>query len=249
MNKSEFIYGYHTIKALLETAPDQIYKLYLQVKRDDKRWHELMALAKRANITVVQIPRHELDALLDEKVQHQGMVAACQSFASVDEAALATLLSSVEQPKLVLILDGIQDPHNLGACLRSANAFGVDAVIAPKDRAVGITPVVRKVAAGAVATTPFVQVTNLARTMRWLQEQGIWLVGMEAHTTKPLCTIDCCGDIGIVLGSEDKGMRRLTTEHCDYLATIPMHGTVASLNVSVATAVCLYEIKRQRGFS
>ncbi len=247
MSKPEFIYGYHTIKALLQTQPNQILKLYLQAQRHDDRLQELMDLAKRSDVNVARISRHELDELLEEKVQHQGMVAECKHFTSFHKSALESLLSNLEQPKLVLILDGLQDPHNLGACLRSANAFGVNAVIAPKDRAVGITPVVRKVASGAVSITPFVQVTNLARTMRWLQDQGMWIVGTAAESETSLRDIDCSGDIAVVLGSEGEGMRRLTQKHCDYLARIPMQGTVDSLNVSVATGVCLYEVQRQRG--
>jgi len=248
MNNFEFIYGYHAIKALLETAPEQVITLCLQAKRQDERLQNLINLAKDSNISIERISRQELDELLGRGIQHQGMVAKAKQFSGFNESALESLLTGLEQPKLILILDGLQDPHNLGACLRSANAFGVHAVIAPKDRAVGITPVVRKVASGAVSTTPFVQVTNLARTMRWLQEQGIWIIGTEAEGETILRDVDCSGDIAIVLGSEGEGMRRLTKKHCDYLARIPMRGTVDSLNVSVATAVSLYEIQRQRGF-
>lgn len=249
MTKFEFIYGYHTVKALLQTQPNQIHRLYFQAKRHDKRLQELIDLARHVGVTVDRIARCELDDLLGKKVQHQGMVAKCKGFSSFHESALDSLINNLKQPKLLLILDGVQDPHNLGACLRSANTFGVDAVIVPKDSAVGITPVVRRVASGAVSTTPFVQVTNLVRTMCWLQKQRIWIVGAQAEGGTPLLDIDCCGDMAVVLGGEGKGMRHLTRKQCDYLAHIPMRGSVDSLNVSVATGICLYEIQRQRGFS
>ena len=152
-----------------------------------------------------------------------------------------------DRPLLLLVLDGIQDPHNLGACLRSADAAGVHAVVTPKDRSVGLTPVVCKVASGAAETVPFVQVTNLARTLRWLREnQGVWLVGTAGEAESSLYSVDLKGPLGLVMGGEEKGMRRLTREACDLLVSLPMAGAVESLNVSVATGISLFEAVRQR---
>jgi 23S rRNA (guanosine2251-2'-O)-methyltransferase len=245
MSKFEYIFGIHAVNALLAAHPRQINKLYLQNKRDDERLAGLTKQAERAAIQILRVSKHELDKLVSGE-NHQGVVAECRSLLSLDESALPSLLSNKTKPLLFLILDGIQDPHNLGACLRSANAFGTQAVIAPKDRAVGITPVVRKVACGAEAVTPFIQVTNLARTLRYLQEEGVWLVGTTAEAEMPLADVDMTGHIGIVLGSEGEGMRQLTQKHCDFQARIPMVGSVESLNVSVACAICLYEVQRQR---
>lgn len=245
MSKFEYIFGIHAVSALLSTQPKQISQLYLQNKRDDKRLSEIEKQAQSMGIRISRVGKNELDSMAHDQL-HQGVVAACKSFVSFDEKDLPNLLADKSEPILLVILDGIQDPHNLGACLRSANAFGARAVIAPKNNAVGITPAVRKVACGAEVTTPFVQVTNLARTMRYLQEEGIWLVGTVMNAESLLNEIDLKGHIGIVMGSEGEGMRQLTEKHCDFLARIPMNGTVESLNVSVACAIALYETQRQR---
>src|SRR3990167_10469540 len=162
----------------MATQPNRIMKLYLQENREDQRLQTLLQQATQSGITIVRLPRHQIDQLIGTKVQHQGLLAECKDFPSFNESALPSLLADQRQPILLLVLDGVQDPHNLGACIRSANAFGVHAVIAPKDRAVGLTPVVRKIASGATVMTPFVQVTNLVRTLRDLQQQGVWIVGM-----------------------------------------------------------------------
>ncbi|CAN7950386.1 unnamed protein product, partial [Ixodes hexagonus] len=172
--------------------------------------------------------------------KHQGIVIECRHFDGFNEESLIDILKSRESPALLLILDGVKDPHNLGACLRSADAFGVQVVIALKDRAVGITPTVRKVACGAAQTIPFIRVTNLSQTLLNLQKEGVWIVGTAAEAASPIQEVDLTGDIAIVLGSEGQGMRRLTMERCDFLAKIPLEGTVESLNVSVACGICLY---------
>ena len=245
MNKFDYVYGIHTVNAVLNTQPQIIVSLYLQAKRQDQRLQKLLKKAQNADIIIIKSSRRELDVLVGNQ-QHQGVVAQCKSFIGFDERALSGLLQDLSEPALLLILDGVQDPHNLGACLRSANAFGVQAVITPKNRAVGMTPVVRKVACGAEAITPFVQVTNLSRTMQWLQQRGIWIIGTEPESESTIRDIDLSGDVAIVLGSEGEGMRRLTKHHCDFFARIPMYGTVASVNVSVACAISLYEAQRQR---
>ena len=179
--------------------------------------------------------------------RHQGVVARCRAVTVWQEDDLDQLLDGLSVPPLLLVLDGVQDPHNLGACLRSADAAGVHAVIAPRDRAVGLTPVVRKVASGAAETVPFIQVTNLARTLRTLKDKGLWTVGADAEGDGDVFSADLRGPTVLVMGAEGQGMRRLTREHCDLLVRIPMQGTVESLNVSVATGICLFEAVRQRG--
>ncbi len=246
MTTSSFVFGIHSVKALLNAQPHQIEKIYVLQKREDERLESMLQQAKGAGISVERVTQQDLDHLLGQQRVHQGVIAQCKSFSGFDEAALKDLVQGRTTPILLLILDGVQDPHNLGACLRSANAFGVQAVIAPKDRAVGLTPVARKAASGAAEITPFIPVTNLVRTLRWLKENGVWIVGMEADAPTPIRDIDLTGNIAIVLGGEGSGMRRLTKEHCDFLASIPMEGAVESINVSVSTGICLYEIQRQR---
>jgi len=178
--------------------------------------------------------------------RHQGVIAQLKKIDNLGEGALDSVLDNAGPNPLLLVLDGVTDPHNLGACLRSADAAGVHAVIVPRDRAAGLSPVVRKVAAGAAETVPLIQVTNLARTLRWLKERGFWLVGTDDEATQSIYTAKLTGPIAIVLGAEGAGMRRLTKEHCDLLVNIPMQGVVESLNVSVATGVTLFEAVRQR---
>jgi len=246
MSDSEYIYGYHSVKALIESQSESIEQLFLQKGREDERLQTIAKQAEDAGVAVVRLSKHELDEKLGKGALHQGVVAACRGMEGFNESALPSLISDLSTPVLLLILDGVQDPHNLGACLRSANAFGVNAVIAPKDRAVGLTPVVKKVASGAASVTPFIQVTNLSRTMKWLKDEGVWLVGTGDNNDSDLSAIDLTGNIAIVMGAEGQGMRRLTRDNCDYLARIPTQGTVESLNVSVATGVSLYEVNRQR---
>lgn len=241
----EYIFGIHPVETLLKKDPQQIILLYIQQGRHDQRIQQLIHVATQQSIAIQEISRRKLDELLPQ-VNHQGVVARCLKMDSYTESDIADILDSLSVPPFLLILDGVQDPHNLGACLRTANAAGVHLVIAPKDDAVGITPIVRKVACGAAETTPFIQVTNLARTLDELKERGIWLFGAVGDAKVSLYSADLTGSIALVLGAEGRGLRRLTKELCDHLIAIPMLGTVESLNVSVATGICLFEALRQR---
>ncbi len=245
MKKIELIFGIHTVTTVLQKAPDTILELYVQKGRMDINFQKLTQFALANDISVVELERHKLDALVSGQ-NHQGIVAKSRTSMQYSEADLKHLLSNLTEPPFLLVLDGIQDPHNLGACLRSANAAGAHMVIAPHDKAVGLTPVARKIACGAAEITPFIQVTNLARTLNYLKELGIWLYGTADNATHSLYETDLKGPIAFVLGAEGKGVRRLTRELCDYSIAIPMLGAVSSLNVSVAAGVCLYEAVRQR---
>jgi len=240
----EWVYGLHSVLALLKTEPGRVLELRLLRGRQDQKLQKIQALAASHDIPVTWSSRDQLEALVDGN--HQGVIALCEPGEIRDEHYLYTLLDSMQRPPLVLVLDGVTDPHNLGACLRSADAAGVDAVIAPKDNSAGISPVVRKVACGAAETVPFIVVTNLARTLRELQNKGLWLVGTAGDAVQSLYASDLRGPLGLVMGAEEKGMRRLTRECCDLLVNLPMAGTVSSLNVSVAAGVCLFEAVRQR---
>lgn len=247
MSKQHTIYGYHALNALFHTQPQLISQIFLQSGRQDERSQRISQLSQQHRISLKHISRNEIEKLLDQSIKgHQGMIAVCSNLPSYTEGDLVGIMGSADGPLLLLVLDSIQDPHNLGACLRTANAMGVQAVIAPRDRAVGITATVHKVSAGASFSTPYVQVTNLARTLKMLQEQGVWIVGTEADAPSHLSEIDMKGNIAIVMGSEGSGMRRLTKQHCDYLARIDMLGSVESINISVATGIVLYEVARQR---
>lgn len=238
------VYGFHPVKHLLATNPTVIKRLYIAKAQFDQRWQTLIQYAEKQRVPIDYVAKQQLEQQF-QVAHHQGIVAVCQAMAEYTESNLSDLLSACQQP-LLLVLDGIQDPHNLGACLRTANAAGVNIVIAPKNRAVGITPVVRKVAAGAAETTPFIQVTNLARTLRSLRERGIWLVGTSDQAIQSIYQATLTGPIALIMGAEGKGMRELTQKQCDQVVRIPMQGTVSSLNVSVATGICLFEIRRQR---
>lgn len=242
---SELIFGIHTVETLLNANPQNINLLYIQQGRHDQRVQQIIKLATKQGVAIQEMTRQKLDELLPS-VRHQGVVARCLHTIQYTEADIASILDSLTAPAFLLILDGVQDPHNLGACLRTANAAGVHLVIAPKDDSVGLTPVVRKVACGAAEITPFIQVTNLARTLGELKEQGIWLFGAAGDAKISLYQSDLTGAIGLVLGAEGKGLRRLTKELCDHQMAIPMVGNVESLNVSVATGICLFEALRQR---
>jgi 23S rRNA (guanosine2251-2'-O)-methyltransferase len=233
------------VAALLERAPGRVVALYLQAGRDDARLQGLVARAEAAALPVQRLSRAELDARFPGW-HHQGAVAQCRPATVASEADLPGLLAVTAGAPLLLVLDGVQDPHNLGACLRTADAAGVTAVIAPRDRAVGLTPTVRKVACGAAETLPFLSVTNLARTLRQLRDAGLWIVGAAGEGSTDLYRSDLSGPLALVLGAEERGLRRLTREHCDFLVRIPMFGSVASLNVSVAAGICLFEAVRQR---
>lgn len=238
----QYIYGIHTVTAALQTAPQNISKILIQPGR---RVPNIEALARKNNIVIQVAVKTEIDKLLPT-INHQGVVAIVLPNNIYHEHDLNKLLDNLTEPPFLLILDGVQDPHNLGACLRSANAAGVHVVIAPKDNAVGLTPAVRKVASGAAEITPFIQVTNLARTLRSLKERGIWLYGAAMEAKNSIYNTDLPGPVALVLGAEGKGLRRLTKDHCDDLISIPMLGMVSSLNVSVAAGICLFEAVRQR---
>jgi len=246
-SESELIFGLHALEAALKYQAKDIQEIWLDSHRRDERISKILKLAKSNNIKIHQVTREYLQTHYSN-MRHQGVVASVTPGQAGTETDLETILAKADQP-LLLILDGVQDPHNLGACLRSADAAGVNAVIVPRDRAVGITATVRKVASGAAESIPLIQVTNLARTLRELKESGVWLVGLAGEATDNLYDSDLKGPLGIVMGAEGDGMRRLTKEHCDFLVNIPMAGTVESLNVSVATGVCLFEVVRQRALA
>jgi 23S rRNA (guanosine2251-2'-O)-methyltransferase len=239
------VYGLHAVASLLASRPESVSSLLVSTA-SDRRLAGILEQAQSAGVAVEQVTRRELDQLLPN-ARHQGVLARVQSGScALPERALPDFLAALEQPAFLLVLDGVQDPHNLGACLRTADAAGVHAVILPKDRAVGITPVVHKVACGAVQTMPVFTVTNLARTLRTLRDAGVWLFGASDDAGQDLYTSDLKGPIAVVLGGEGSGLRRLTRELCDHQVAIPMAGAVESLNVSVAAGVLLYEAFRQR---
>ncbi len=244
MKNTEIVYGFHAVQSLLQKTPERVQKILLQTGRHDQRLQQLTKLAASVGVVLENASILALDNVT-EKSPHQGVVAVCYVNKTL-ATNIENVLSELSEPPFLLLLDGVQDPHNLGACLRSANAAGVHAVIAPKDRAVGLTPVVRKVASGAAEITPFIQVTNLARTMEWLKEQGIWLYGAAEEGSENIYKMDLKGALGLVLGAEGTGLRRLTRDLCDKLIHIPTVGEISSLNVSVATGVCLFEALRQR---
>lgn len=236
--------GFHAIHSVLGSQPERILRLLVRKGRDDARGRELESAARAQGIHVETVNADSLDQLFPGN--HQGVVAICRPARALDDNDLAHLLDGLAHPPLLLVLDGVTDPHNLGACLRTAEGAGVDAVIVPRDRSAGPGPVVSRVAAGAAEVLPLAQVTNLARTLKTLKGRGLWVTGTADDAPGPLWEVDLTGPRVIVLGSEGKGMRRLVREHCDDLAAIPMAGVVDSLNVSVAAGVCLYEAVRQR---
>jgi 23S rRNA (guanosine2251-2'-O)-methyltransferase len=250
--EKQWMYGIHTVHALLKTDARQISELRLMRGRKDRRLQTIRGLADAQDIPWLWATRSELDKLIEEG-NHQGVAALCETTNVADESYLDSLLADVsekpEQAPLLLVLDEITDPHNLGACLRTADAAGVHAVITTRDRSAGITPIVRKVASGAADSVPFVVVTNLVRTLERLKKTGIWVIGADGTSDDVLYDTDMTGPVALVMGAEGKGMRRLTREACDGRVKLPMHGVVSSLNVSVATGICLYEIKRQRGWA
>lgn len=245
MSESTTIFGLHAVRTLLQQRPERAALLILQKGRDDARIAEVLKLAQAKGIKVEMRDGKELDRLAGDE-RHQGACLQIRSVGVLGEGALDDLLDSLTAPPLLLVLDGVQDPHNLGACMRTADAAGVSAVIVPKDRAAGLSATVRKVASGAAETVPLIQVTNLARTLRWLKEREIWIVGTDDQAPHSLYASKLTGPLAVVLGAEGTGLRRLTRENCDALVSIPMRGVVESLNVSVATGVLLYEAVRQR---
>ncbi|MBU0593409.1 MAG: 23S rRNA (guanosine(2251)-2'-O)-methyltransferase RlmB [Pseudomonadota bacterium] len=243
MTQSVLIYGFHAVTSRLRQNAGSVEEIYLDQGRHDPRSRDLLQLAEANGVKIMQVPRQRLDGMAGDK--HQGVVAKVSALVALPHT-LDGVLENLSESALLLVLDGVQDPHNLGACLRVADAMGAHAVIAPKDRAVGLNPTVRKVASGAAETVPFITVTNLARTLRELQELGIWVVGTAGEAEKDLFGMKLDGPVAMVLGAEGEGLRRLTRENCDELVRIPMFGSVESLNVSVAAGICLFESRRQR---
>jgi len=248
MAKDEIVIGIHAINALIKRSPERFIEMWLLKGRDDERLLPIINLARKYKIPTQFVHRKVLDDKSDGE-QHQGVIARVKPGKTYSENDIDDILSQAQakgESPFLLILDGVTDPHNLGACLRNADAAGVQAIIVPKDKAARITATVRKVAVGAAETVPLVQVTNLARTMKQLQQMGIWIIGTAGETDTCLYDVKLDGPMALVMGAEGKGMRRLTREHCDQLVKLPMSGSVSSLNVSVATGICLFEIVRQR---
>ena len=245
VKKAERVFGLHAVTSLLQRNPTRVVRLLVLESRADVRINTILSLADKANVPVRRAGRHELDELV-KGASHQGVVAETGHVSGLGEQDLMPFIESLDRPAFLLILDGVQDPHNLGACLRSADAAGVDAVIVPRDRSAPINSTVRKVACGAAESVPVVRVTNLARVLRALRDAGIWIHGAAGEAESSVYDADLCGPLALVLGGEGKGLRRLTREHCDNLLSIPMAGSMSSLNVSVATGVCLFEARRQR---
>jgi 23S rRNA (guanosine2251-2'-O)-methyltransferase len=241
--KSKLLFGFHAVTARLRHEASSVEEIYIDVGRTDRRMQDLLRSAEAAKVRIIPVEGGRLDGMAGTR-RHQGVVAKAGEMSLARN--LDELLDAISGPPLLLILDGLTDPHNLGACLRVADGAGAHAVIAPKDRAVGLNATAAKVASGAADTVPYITVTNLARTMRELKERGIWLTGTTDDAEKTLYEGDFAVPTALVMGSEGEGMRRLTRENCDLLVRIPMEGAVESLNVSVASGVCLYEARRQR---
>ena len=243
--KLQWLIGIHPVASALDSGKHKIQRLLLAKEVHNPRALELEQQARQQGIKVEKVARRELDRL-SEGERHQDVLAEFTASNTWSEADLPRLLKNIEGTPLVLVLDGVQDPHNLGACLRTAEAAGVQLVIIPKDKSATITPVARRAAAGAAEVLDIVVITNLARVLKLLKENGIWLAGTSDAATQEIYHTDLVGPLALVMGSEGQGLRRLTAELCDYLVSIPMAGSVSSLNVSVATGVCLFEILRQR---
>lgn len=242
---SDLVFGLHAIQAALEVSETRVLEIWLSDERDDVRINNIVKAAQKHGIKPQRVVREELDEMAPN-ARHQGGIAKCKPLGNLDETDLFKLLDNLNEPPFLLILDCVQDPHNLGACMRSAEAAGAHAVIAPKDRASALTSTALKVSSGAAERLPFIQVTNLARVLRELQQHGVWIVGTSGDCETTLFDADLKGPLAMVLGAEGKGIRRLTRENCDQVIYIPMHGGAESLNVSVAAGVCLFEASRQR---
>ena len=244
MAQQELIYGLHAMTAVIDLEPERIIELFVLKGRDDERLTHILDEARRHGIGIQFCQRKTLDDKCNGE-QHQGVVARAKPGKILDEHDLDSILKTQASP-FILVLDGVTDPHNLGACLRTADAAGVHAVVVPKDKSATLSPIVRKVACGAAEVIPLIQVTNLSRTIKAMQNSGVWIVGTAGEAEQSIFASKLTGPTALVMGAEGKGMRRLTRENCDELIKLPMAGSVSSLNVSVATGVCLYEIVRQR---
>ncbi len=235
--------GFHSVTSRLRQRPETVHEIYVDAERNDARLRDLREAAKRMNVRVIPVDTKRLDGMAGGS-RHQGVVAQADDVKMPQ--FIDDVLEGLTEPPLLLLLDGVQDPHNLGACLRVADGAGAHAVIAPKDRSVGLTTAAIKVASGAAESVPYIVVTNLARTMRDLKERGVWLIGADDSARESLYEAKLEGAMGLVLGAEGEGLRRLTKDSCDLLVSIPMLGAVESLNVSVAAGICLYEARRRR---
>jgi 23S rRNA (guanosine2251-2'-O)-methyltransferase len=237
------VFGFHAVLSRVRAEPSSVLEIFLDETRNDARARDLATAAERAGVKLMRVPTKRLDGFYGGG-RHQGVVARVEVKSAAD--TVGELLENLKVPPLLLVLDGVTDPHNLGACLRVANAAGAHAVIAPRDRAAGITPAVSKVASGAAEATPYIMVTNLARTLAEIKDRNVWVIGADERAEKTLYESDLPDAIAWVLGAEGEGMRRLTRESCDLLVRIPMLGEVESLNVSVSAGVCLFESVRRR---
>ncbi len=246
MSDARILFGFHAVLSRLRQHGASVQEILIDRDRVDARMKDLLNMAESAGVRIMQVERSRLDGIAGMNGRHQGVIARVVDTPIPYKDIHDILESDLKEPPFFLIRDGVEDPHKLGACLRVADAMGVHAVIAPKDRAVGLNATVRKVACGAAETVPFIAVTNLARTIRELKEAGVFVVGTTMDAPGTLHNTKLNGPIAIVLGAEGDGMRRMTQETCDALITIPMYGSVESLNVSVASGICLYEVRRQR---
>lgn len=246
MSEIRVLFGFHAVQSRMRQHAASIQEIWVDQERVDPRMKDLLSQAEANQVRVMQVDRARLDGLAGQGGRHQGVLARVLDSPMPYKDIHDILESSLNESPFFLVLDGVEDPHNLGACLRVADAMGVHAVIAPKDRAAGLSATVRKVACGAAETVPFIAVTNLARTLRELKDAGVLVVGASASAQHTLPQANLSGALALVLGAEGSGLRRLTEETCDLLVSIPMFGTVESLNVSVASGMCLYEARRQR---
>lgn len=240
-SKNELIYGIHAVESALKHGCENVLEVWLMQGRKDKRVQGLIKLAQRHGISIEAISSDKMNKKCPG-ANHQGVIANIRS-TNKNTVVLEDVLE--KEKLLLLILDGVQDPHNIGACLRTADAAGVDAVLVSKNRSPGLTAVMRKVASGAAETVPYIQVSNLARAMQQLRDDNVWIIGTSGETEASIYDISAAPRMALVMGSEGKGMRRLTREHCDELVSIPMYGTVESLNISVATGISLFEVRRK----
>jgi len=245
MSTEQIIYGFHSITSHIRMDPLSIKEIFIDEFRTDGRVGDLMKLIETNQIKYHLSSKDRLDGFISNQ-KHQGVVAIIREVKNKHVTIEDIVETDKSKPFLFLILDGIEDPHNLGACFRVADAMGVDAIVCPKDNAVGLNSTVRKVASGGADSVPFVVVTNLARTIRYLKEKGVFIYGTDDEASNTIGQISFNGSVALIMGSEGKGMRRLTKELCDDIFSIPMLGQVESLNVSVASGICLYEIIRQK---
>jgi len=246
MNRRRRLGGFHAVQAALEHAPEQVTGIWVNRLRRDKRLANVAARLKELGIVLDSVDTKDLDKLCDSR-NHQGIVIELDLPGELTERELGQAIAKHSKTTLLLVLDCVQDPHNLGACLRTADAVGAHGIVITKDKSVGITPTVYKIASGAAESVPVYRVTNMSRALKWLKKKGIWIIGAAGEASLDLYATDMTGPVAIVIGAEATGLRRLTREQCDLLVRLPMQGQIQSLNLSVAAGVLLYEVVRQRG--